>query len=54
MLARFLAGAVCAAGVLTAVCTPAAAQSFFSSMFGSSTGRTVSVAIPAARSRAPS
>lgn len=41
MLARFLAGAVCAAGVLTAVCTPAAAQSFFSSMFGSSTGRTV-------------
>ena len=41
MLARFLAGAVCAAGILTAVCTPAAAQSFFSSMFGSSTGRTV-------------
>ena len=53
MLARFLAGAVCAAGVLTAVCTPAAAQSFFSSMFGSSTGRTV-VSYPAARSRAPS
>jgi lipoprotein-anchoring transpeptidase ErfK/SrfK len=41
MLARFLAGAVCAAGVLTAVCTPAAAQSFFSSMFGSSNGRSV-------------
>jgi lipoprotein-anchoring transpeptidase ErfK/SrfK len=41
MLARFLAGAVCAAGVLAAVCTPAAAQSFFSSMFGSSTGRSV-------------
>jgi hypothetical protein len=41
MLARFLAGAVCAAGLLAAVCTPAAAQSFFSSMFGSSTGRTV-------------
>jgi len=45
MLARFLAGAVCAAGLLAAVCTPAAAQaygsdgrSFFSSMFGSSTG----------------
>src|SRR4029078_2085560 len=35
MLARFLAGAACAAGVLAAVCTPAAAQSFFSSMFGS-------------------
>jgi len=41
MLARFLAGAACAAGVLAAVCTPAAAQSFFSSMFGSSTGRSV-------------
>jgi len=48
MLARFLAGAACAAGLLAAVCTPAAAQaygsdgrSFFSSMFGSSTGRTV-------------
>jgi lipoprotein-anchoring transpeptidase ErfK/SrfK len=38
MLARFLAGAACAAGVLAAVCTPAAAQAFFSSMFGSSTG----------------
>ena len=41
MLARFLAGAMCAAGLLAAVCTPAAAQSFFSSMFGSSTGRSV-------------
>src|SRR3954464_14234081 len=41
MLARFLAGAACAAGVLAAVCTPAAAQSFFSSMFGSSNGRSV-------------
>jgi lipoprotein-anchoring transpeptidase ErfK/SrfK len=41
MLARFLASAACAAGVLAAVCTPAAAQSFFSSMFGSSTGRSV-------------
>src|SRR3981189_3672457 len=48
MLARFLAGAACAAGLLVAVCTPAAAQaygsdgrSFFSSMFGSSPGRTV-------------
>ena len=48
MLARFLAGAACAAGLLAAACTPAAAQaygsdgrSFFSSMFGSSTGRTV-------------
>jgi len=41
MLARFLAGAVCAAGLFAAVCTPAAAQSFFSSMFGSSTGRSV-------------
>src|ERR1700716_429396 len=41
MFARFLAGAACAAGLLAAVCTPAAAQSFFSSMFGSSTGRTV-------------